>query len=378
MKLTGFAKFFGLALYPLAVMAAAEPAPRPVAGQVVKLVPPLPNISGVTELADGRLLISDHKTPRVAIVDPKTGVATTIGGPGAGAGQYVRPGGFYGAPGSQGWLIDRGRTRAIKVSPAGTLDESLSMLPRGSSGSSDADYDSQQLDSRGHAYYLKRDGLRGMLDGGAAAAKADLVRFDPTTQQTHVVAQLLQPISKSTPGGDGMVFSRSMIGSPADGFGVAPDGRVAVVRAVPYRVDWYSATGVETKGPTYPVDVLPMTEADKQAFIAANSGHSVSVSASASQGAGRGAGPGPLFAETKAPFDPLYVAVSPNGRVFVRRTTALQDTRVIYDVFDGRGQRVDRVALPAGSRVVGFGSRSVYVREAAGAASFLLKSYEFK
>lgn len=36
---------------------------------------------------------------------------------------------------------------------------------------------------------------------------------------------------------------------------------------------------------------------------------------------------------------------------------------VVYDVFDERGVRVDRVQLPARSRVVGFGNASVYVNE---------------
>jgi hypothetical protein len=35
----------------------------------------------------------------------------------------------------------------------------------------------------------------------------------------------------------------------------------------------------------------------------------------------------------------------------------------VYDVFDGRGVRIDRVELPARSRVVGFGRGAVYVSE---------------
>ena len=174
-----------------------------------------------------------------------------------------------------------------------------------------------------------------------------------------------------------MTYSRAVIGSPADGWGVAADGRVAVVRASPYRIDWYSTTGVESRGPVYQVDVLPMTEADKQAFIAANPGRGASVGMSTARGAAAPSTADRLFAETRPPFDPEFVMVSPSGRVFVMRTMPTASTDVVYDVFDGRGQRVDRILLPATSRIVGFGSTTIYVREGA-SSGHALKKYEVK
>jgi hypothetical protein len=358
------------------VISAAEPSPRKPSGAAVKTSSPLPYISGVVELSNGRLLISDHKTPRLSLLTTATGIITPVGSPGSNPGQYVRPGGFYGTPEHGLWLLDRGLTRVSAVSTAGELSNSKSILPRGSSGSSDADYDSQHLDARGMAYYFDREARLGGTGAGTTAPMVDLIRFDPATQQRNVIARLQQRITQTMPGGDGMTFSRQMIGSPADGWGVAADGRVAVVRANPYRVDWYSSAGAETKGPAYQVDVLPMTEADKQTFIAANSGNSVSVGmagAAASSAAGN-----LLFAETKAPFEGDHVMVSPTGRVFVPRTVPAGVTDVIYDVFDGRGQRVDRILLPPSSRIVGFAARSIYVRESAAPAGVTLKKYEVK
>ena len=57
--------------------------------------------------------------------------------------------------------------------------------------------------------------------------------------------------------------------------------------------------------------------------------------------------------------------MSPAGQVWVQRTTAAEVTDVVYDVFDSSGKRIDRVKLPDGSRVVGFGSWSVLVRSTA-------------
>ena len=357
--------------------AVVEPAPRKATGTVVKVASPLPYISGVAELPDGRLLVSDHKTPRLSIVVPATGAVTAIGSAGANSGQYVRPGGFYGTPGKGFWLLDRGLTRVSPVSPAGELGESKSILPRGSSGSYDSDYDLQHLDARGLAYYVDRG--RSGPTSGTSTPIVDVIRFDPATQSSTVIAKLKQRVTQTMAGGDGMTYSRQVIGSPADGWGVAADGRVAVVRATPYRVDWYSAAGVETSGPVYQVDVLPMTDADKQAFIAANPGRGASVGMSSAPGTPAASPAGNmLFAETKAPFDHDYVLVSPGGRVYVPRTVPAGSADVIYDAFDSRGQRVDRFLLPATSRIVGFGPSTVYVREGSTAAGFTLKKYEVR
>jgi hypothetical protein len=360
-------------------LAAAEPAPRKPAGATIKVSSPLPYISGVAELPDGRLLVSDHRTPAMSVVTPATGAVASLGSAGAGAGQFVRPGGFYGTPGKGFWLLDRGLKRAIAVSPSGTLGESHSVLPRGSSGSSSSDFDLERLDARGMAYYLRRD-MRASLSGGAAAASIDLIRFDPAAQQMTTIAKLLQRVAHSTTGGDGMTYSRAVHGSPADGWGVAADGRVAVVRAVPYRVDWYSASGAETKGPVYPVDVIPMTEADKTARLAAQKagGGGMAVGVSSAPGASATPGATMLFADTKAPFDPELTMVSPAGRVFVPRATPFGQDDAVFDVFDGRGRRVDRIQLPPTSRIVGFPPSSIYVREQSASGAFLLKKYEVK
>jgi hypothetical protein len=357
---------------------AAEPEPRKATGQVIKVSSPLPYISGVAELPDGRLLISDHKTPRLSLVLPATGEVRALGSAGSNSGQFVRPGGFYGTPGKSLWLLDRGLTRVSSVSPSGELSGSKSILPRGSSGSSSSDYDLQKLDERGLAYYFDRESRLNTVASSNGAPLIDLIRFDPATEQSQVVAKVQQRITQSMPGGDGMTFSRQVIGSPADGWGVAADGRVAIVRAKPYRVDWYSPAGVETRGPVFQVDTIPMTEADKEAFRTATGGGSVGAGVGSSTGSASAVNAGMLFADTKPPFDHDYVMVSPVGHVFVPRTVPAGHTEVIYDVFDGRGDRVDRILLPATSRIVGFSRGSVYVREGSAASGFQLKKYEVK
>lgn len=353
----------------------AEPEPRKPVQLPLAISGTFPEVSGVLELPEGRLLISDARTPRVSVIALDTGARTVVGSPGAGPGQYARPGGLYGTAAAGFWLLDRGMSRAVAVSPTGTLGASHSVLRRGTSGSSDTDYDLQHLDARGRSYFLDREGMLGAGSTGFSAPVLNLIRLDPASQESAVVARLQERMTRSRAGGDGMTYTQSVIGSPVDGWGVAADGRVAVVRAAPYRVDWYSSAGVETKGPVYEVDTIPMTDADKQAFIASSGAVAVGRLSSADSA---GSTTGPLFAETKAPFDPNYVQVSPQGRAFVLRTRPAGDTDVIYDVFDGQGRRVDRLLLPAGSRVVGFGATAIYVREPLASGAAALKKYEVK
>ena len=61
------------------------------------------------------------------------------------------------------------------------------------------------------------------------------------------------------------------------------------------------------------------------------------------------------------PFPAAAAVVAPDGRLWVLRTRAHDDAIPSYDVFDGRGQLAERIALPRQTRLVGFGARTVYL-----------------
>ena len=69
----------------------------------------------------------------------------------------------------------------------------------------------------------------------------------------------------------------------------------------------------------------------------------------------------PEYAKVKPAFDPEGIVLADDGRLWVARHGAAVARQAIYDVFDRRGARVDRVAFPARSHVVGFGPSAVYV-----------------
>ena len=352
---------------PMVVLAAAaaalqtvEPAPRTLTPRPLHIAGTLAHVSAAHELADGRLLLSDAKNAVVSVLDPNTGVLTRLGSAGGGPDQYVQPGGFYQGPAGTTLLLDRAQQRVLVISPDAELTGTYSIARNGEQSSSSTDRDLQRLDARGFAYLTDRP-ARLDRTGIGIPAPLVLVRFEPKAQQRHTLAELRRPETKTIQTGPNSTISRAVTGSPADGWGVAPDGRVAVVRGQPYRVDWISPTGTITRGPEIAIDPIPMTQADRDAFLAASAARGGGASVGLAGGASGGGGIEPMFAATKAPFSPDDVVVSPDAQVWVQRSRPFGATTAIVDVFDARGRRIDRVELPGNSRIVGFGADAVYV-----------------
>jgi hypothetical protein len=88
------------------------------------------------------------------------------------------------------------------------------------------------------------------------------------------------------------------------------------------------------------------------------------------QEGGGGRGSGPAVAPPKLPepdwpeFKPAFVSagarVAPNGEFWVQRSQPA-GAGALYDGFDGQGRLKQQVRLAKDTRLVGFGSTSVYV-----------------
>jgi hypothetical protein len=379
-------KSLGVAIIPaLAVAAAAqqEPAARRLNPIPIQANTQFMTVSGVREMKGGLLLVTDAKKPAIYRVDTKTGNATMLGSVGADSGQYVQPGGFYSGRGDTTFVLDRGQARISLVSSTSAIVGIRSIRRVGVTGSSSADVDYQRVDSRGLAYFTERVGRLAAKLGGTVSDSIPLIRFDPLRQHCDTVALLRTREQRIVSMDEHSQVTSAVFGSPEDTWGVASDGRVAVVRAAPYRVEWYAPGGVVTRGPVIAHEPIPYTPAEKAA-VEGSSAASVSGGGTAggaergSAGGGR-ATPAPtprVFAPNKPPFEPNGEAiVSPEGRVWVSRNLPEGAAKTIYDVFDGKGDRVDRVELPARNRVVGFGQGTIYAAERDDHGAVSLRKY---
>jgi len=154
--------------------------------------------------------------------------------------------------------------------------------------------------------------------------------------------------------------------SSRDAWGVAPDGRVAVARSDPYRVDVRFPTGRRVSGAVVSTQALPFTARDKEEFLKTQQA-APTITRSFGGGASAPSAPAPPrdeeydWPDTKPFFDAASVLMSPAGELWSLRSRAAGDDVPVYDVFNATGTLVRRVTFPVSTRLVGFGQGTVYV-----------------
>ena len=360
--MTRLAIFLALAVALARADGQSEPAPRTLTALPLQLTVDLAQVAAVRELANGHLLISDAGAPAILVIDPSSNAVRRLGREGRGPNEFVRPGGiYYDLDGTTSLIVDRGQARVFVVDRNGVLTSMKSIEQRGSQRAADA-YDPLRIDAALHTYFVEQ-GAVFRANAGRGGDSIPLIRFDVGQQKPDTIAQLFltKPTIVSTQGR--MTFSRTPIFSPADSWAVASDGSVALVRSEPYRVDWLSPTGQRTVGPAISYSPVPVTDADKQPAEGSGTASIGGGPVGGKQTTMSTADIKPEYAKVKPAFDPLDLAIAPDGRLWVGRQEPAGAKQALYDVFDRKGARVDRVALPGRSRVVGFGPSAVFVAE---------------
>jgi hypothetical protein len=321
-------------------------------------------IAGIRELADGRLLVSDRLEQSLFLIDFRSGAMTSVGRQGQGPGEYTMPGPVFALSGDSSMLLDLGNTRGIIVTPDGHLGETVSLqtpeglplIPRG-------------VDARGRLY--AQPPL--MLRGNATTSGGDsvpLIRVTPATQAVDTAAWIATA-GLSTGGsvgfrsaGGGSFAMRAQPYAPDDGWAVASDGRIALVHAKGYRVEWLGPDGRRTAGPTLPYEAVRIGQAEKEQWADQLTKRSVMIMRTP-EGSRSIRVPKPNLDEqnwpdTKPPFESNGVFVTPDGELWIRESRPARAGAERYDVVDAAGRLVRRVDLPAGRRLVGFGKGTLY------------------
>lgn len=352
---------------------AAQQAPAPLGRPVAEFEEPFSRVSGMRELADGRLIVSDQREKLVQLVDLQRQTARGISRQGSGPGEYAMPTSLFAMPNDQTLLVDLSNRRFLMIRPDGTPGETLTppTLNTGGPAQISGLMNPRGVDAQGRLYFQELAFRR----EGPAPDSVAVLRWTPGQTRVDTAAWVKGPPTTmtTTPAGAGggagnrmsFTIGSSVVWAPQEGWAVAGNGRVARVQPAPYRVVWYDANRRGAAGPTVPYSPIRVTEADKRAYIeqqAANPPTMIVMGGGGGSSVQRPQLPAPTFAETKPAFTGTNsVLASLDGEIWVLRTRPANDQTPVYDVFDSSGRLARKVSLAPGSRVVGFGRQSVYV-----------------
>lgn len=319
----------------------------------------------VREMPDGRVMVADPLGQVLVIADLASGAADTLGGVGAGPREYKQPDRVFPLPGDSTLLLDLGNTRMTVIAPDGTFGETYSVSQ--SEGAGMLLVLPRAVDADGNPYYLHQ-----AFGPGGPPDSATIRRFDRRTGESDVIGSVKLPAVEET-GSQGRRMLRMVPLSPRDDWAVAQDGRVAIVRARDYSVEWVHTDGRVVAGPPQEYRPVRVRDAEKQEWLDESGREGVSIGLRMGTGGERSVslrrgGGGPPTADLDSyewpdvapPFRYGRAIVSPDGALWVERYVPAGADPVI-DVFDGEGQKVGAITLPAARRVVGFGDGTVYL-----------------
>lgn len=327
---------------------------------------PFSRIVGLRELASGAVLVADAGDLRILTLSADLRSSRTSSRQGQGPLEFG--GAFALVPyrGDTTLMADPSNQRIAAFDGSGALVRTFHLT------TTSAGFVSTPLarfgDGQGAIYF---QGTRASLLDRASRASSDsaaVLKMSVESGAVDTIAWVRVPVAatSATPNQGGVQMSRALPDpfAPRDGWAVATNGRVAIVRAMPYRVEWVGHDGRVVTGAPIAVTPVRVTDADRAAATRPRDTTRQTfgaVTGGAPPSSGSSSVPTASGATVKPPFLQDAVRVDPAGRVWVARSRAAGDPIARYDVFDGAGHRVAEITILGNGAVVGFGAGTVYV-----------------
>jgi hypothetical protein len=359
-----------------AAVASAQNIPtRTLSKPDVEYSEPFTQLAGIRELKDGRVIVADPRDKTVQLIDLSAGTATRIGREGAGPGEYSLPMRLFPLPGDSSAVLDPLNRRLLVVEPNGKPGGFIDMNPGASGGRGGMVMMGagtlSTIDRLGRLY-SQGSPIRIVNETPQTADSVAIERWTRATNKRDTLGYLRLPknnaqVSGGRGGGVQVRIGGGNPFTPTDQWAASTDGRVAVVSATDYHIDWVDANGRATRTPPIRFDRLKVTDGHKQEW---RDRMKNAMGMSVTNNNGRMSAQMTPMRNVQEPTDwPEYlppflsgstVVFAPDGLLWIARTTPAGQPPT-FDLIDGAGKVTQRVVLPKKSRLVGFGNGTIYV-----------------
>jgi hypothetical protein len=376
-----------------------------------------------------QLVLLDSNMKQIAVVaDTTAATKAAYGTRGGGLLPFRGDSALFVDPNSLSMLVVDPAGKIARIMAAPRANDVIFLLggPQGNPG-----FDAKgRLVYRAQSFGPPRGGMAGQpLQPPVIPDSVPLVRYDLLTRKLDTAAFVHSPAPKfnvvQTERGVSMTSTINPL-PEVDDWAILPDGTIAIVRK-DYHVDYVDASGQKTSAPKLPFDWQRLTDSAKTAIIDSTKARVARMRAggpgggfvvtrdgpggndvvaggggpggpgggapmmvirterveggppqrgAAPPGDARPAGPPPIsivepseLPDYLPAFTTGSVRADREGKLWVRIFSSQQNAAPEYDVIDRTGKLVDRVALPVGTTIAGFGpDGTVYlgVRDASG------------
>jgi len=352
------------------VQAVALPTPRALGPATVVIPRDFVQIMAVAERRDGRLVVVDRGDELVAVVDLTARSVTPIGRVGGGPGEYRFPGRLIPTATDSLILADDGNNRLQLLGPDGRFHR---LVPRTTPGLP-VELTPRVVGARGQVLAVIPGWV--LFGEGQPTDSLPIIRFTPGAAGRETVAKLKATPEPPPPPRRDRPRIPMMIFGAGDAWAATPSGRIAIVRAPDFRIEWIAPDGGRTVGPLIAWKPVPVAALDRTNFAR----RFLATSGVGGKG-GADRPPGSLtavpademtdeavaalvanspFATTKPPFTDATPIIAADGTLWLERSVPAGKP-AIWDLFDGAGRPVRSWELPAGRRLVAVGRSAVYL-----------------
>jgi len=347
------------------------------------------SIASTRELPRGRVLVNDTAarrlyvfdsalTSRLVVLDSTEGVENSYRETPGGMIAFRADSTLFASPSFVSMLVIDPAGRAIPI-VGGPAPAEMLFLAGGAFGN-------PGFDSRGRLVYRgsARDRTTprppGTFSPYPERDSAPIVALNLVTGKRDTIALSSIPkVEVSITRDPGGMFRTTVKQHPlptVDDWAVLPNGSIALIRGRDFHIDWIDQNGKTSSSGKMPFPWRKLTEAAKVAFMdSVRFATDTAIAAQEVRLAERFKGtdnepPDPIEPEYVSPsdlpnlfpaFEPNSTRADPDGILWIRTTQRLQG-RPVYYLVNRKGAVIDRVQLPAGRSIVGFGrNHTVYL-----------------